>query len=223
MNEEHIVRITHIHQVTHDVKCFRVGKPQGYVFEPGQATELSINNPRWDQERRPFTFTGLSEDDYLEFTIKIYLAHNGVTAALDKLVPGDELIIRDVWGAIAYKGEGYFIAGGAGITPFIAIFRQLRKNNMLAGNRLFFSNKTTADIILRDELDAMFNGRVTHVLSNEASEGFHHGHIDKAFLLNQGLDLSKPVYLSGPDQMIADLNAALVAMGAKPDAVVFEK
>jgi predicted ferric reductase len=38
-----------------------------------------------------------------------------------KLKHGDELIIRDVWGAIEYKGEGVFIAGGAGVTPFIAI------------------------------------------------------------------------------------------------------
>jgi len=41
------------------------------------------------------------------------------------LKEGEELIIRDVWGAIAYKGEGYFIGGGAGITPFVAILRQL--------------------------------------------------------------------------------------------------
>jgi predicted ferric reductase len=42
-----------------------------------------------------------------------------------KLKHGDELIIRDVWGAIEYKGE-VFIAGGAGVTPFIAILRQLQ-------------------------------------------------------------------------------------------------
>ena len=223
MSEEHITKIIHIHQVTHDVKCFRVEKPKGYVFEPGQATEVSINTPQWDHERRPFTFTGLNEDSYIEFTIKIYKDHDGVTAALDKLVPGDELIIRDVWGAIAYKGEGYFIAGGAGITPFIAIFRELRKSNALNGNKLFFSNKTEADIILRDELDAMFNENVSYVLSNDGGGGFPHGHIDKVFLSDQGMDLSKPVYLCGPDQMIADLNAVLIDMGAKPEAVVFEK
>lgn len=223
MNEEHIVKITHIHQVTHDVKCFRVEKPDGYRFEPGQATEVSINRQEWRNERRPFTFTGLNEQDYLEFTIKIYKDHNGVTAALDKLVTGDEFIIRDVWGAIAYKGEGYFIAGGAGITPFIAIFRQLRKDNALGENKLFFSNKTKADIILKDELNEMFGGRATHILSNDATAGFYHGHIDKAFLSGQGMDLSKPVYLCGPDQMIADLNTILIEMGAKPESVVFEK
>jgi predicted ferric reductase len=46
-----------------------------------------------------------------------------------KLKHGDELIIRDVWGAIEYKGEGVFIAGGAGVTPFIAILRQLQADD----------------------------------------------------------------------------------------------
>ena len=45
---------------------------------------------------------------------------------ISKLKPGDDLIIRDVWGAISYKGEGVFIAGGAGVTPFISIFRDLK-------------------------------------------------------------------------------------------------
>jgi predicted ferric reductase len=34
-----------------------------------------------------------------------------------------------IWGAIEYKGEGVFIAGGAGVTLFIAILRQLQAEN----------------------------------------------------------------------------------------------
>jgi ferredoxin-NADP reductase len=52
---------------------------------------------------------------YLEFIIKIYDSNDGVTRELGKLKQGDELLIHDVWGAIEYKGEGVFIAGGAGI------------------------------------------------------------------------------------------------------------
>ncbi|MEO8414268.1 MAG: flavodoxin reductase, partial [Ginsengibacter sp.] len=77
------------------------------------------------EEKRPFTFTSLNENPYLEFTIKRYEDHHGITDKMHQLMPGDELIISDVWGAIEYKGPGYFIAGGAGITPFISILRQL--------------------------------------------------------------------------------------------------
>src|ERR1700722_19582884 len=115
---EYIVRIIGIREVTHDVKSFRFEKPAGYQFIPGQATDVSINKPAWKEEKRPFTFTCLNEDPYLEFTIKRYSDHHGVTDQLHQLGPGDELIIRDVWGAIAYNVPGYFFAGGAGITPF---------------------------------------------------------------------------------------------------------
>jgi len=43
MNEEYIVSIKNIEPVTHDVRRFRFEKPTGYSFNPGQATEVSIN------------------------------------------------------------------------------------------------------------------------------------------------------------------------------------
>jgi ferredoxin-NADP reductase len=116
---EAITRIISIRPVTHDVKQYRFEKTQGYSFIPGQATEVSINKPGWKEEKRPFTFTCLPTKPYLEFTIKSYRDHKGVTNELDQLKLGDDLIIRDVWGAIQYKGEGYIIAGGAGITPLL--------------------------------------------------------------------------------------------------------
>src|SRR5450432_1426999 len=106
----YLVKILFIEPVTHNVKRFTVEKPDGYTFQPGQATEVSINTPELKEEKRPFTFTCLPEDDHLEFTIKIYTDHNGVTNALGNLKPGDELILRDVWGAISYDGPGLFIA-----------------------------------------------------------------------------------------------------------------
>src|SRR5436190_14196571 len=122
---EHIVKILEAHYIMHDVKRFIVERPPGYEFIPGQATDVSINLPGWKDNLHPFTFTGLTEWNYLEFTIKIYKDSNGVTAELGGMNAGAELILHDVFGAIQYKGQGVFIAGGAGITPFIAIFRAL--------------------------------------------------------------------------------------------------
>ena len=46
---EHIVKIIKIEDVTHDVKCFVIKRPEGYDFVPGQATEVSINQPDWKE------------------------------------------------------------------------------------------------------------------------------------------------------------------------------
>lgn len=221
--EEHIVKILATECVTHNVRRFRIEKPKGYSFIPGQATEVSINKPGWTEERRPFTFTCLNEDSYLEFTIKIYSDHDGVTNHLGKLVENDELIVRDVWGAIEYKGPGYFIAGGAGITPFIAILRQLYKENRLKGNKLFFSNKTVKDIILHDELKKMLGENALYVITDEKDNLFYNGFIDESFLKQHVIDFKQDFYLCGPPGMVESLTETLVKLGASPDSVVFEK
>jgi ferredoxin-NADP reductase len=221
--ESHIVKIKTIKQVTHDVKSFRIEKPEGYVFKPGQATEVAVNKEGWKEERRPFTFTSLNDEPTLEFTIKQYADHNGVTNQIHQLVPGDELILHDVWGAIEYKGPGYFIAGGAGITPFIAILRQLHCDNQIAGNTLFFSNKTAADVIYEEELNAILGKNLINILSREQKEGYENGKIDMDYLRSHVTDFNKHFYVCGPDKMIADINAILEKLGASADLVVFEK
>src|SRR4051812_34119935 len=138
----HIVKILQSHFITHDVKRFVIEKPEGYDFIPGQATDVSINLPEWKDQLRPFTFTCLREESYLEFMIKIYKDHEGVTNMLGRTNAGAELILHDVFGAIQYKGPGVFIAAGAGITPFTSILRSLHKDKQLTGNKLIYSNKT---------------------------------------------------------------------------------
>lgn len=220
---EEVVKINSIISVTHDVRSYRVTKPAGYTFIPGQATEVSINKEGWREEKRPFTFTGLNEWPDLEFTIKSYNDHDGVTHQLGMLKEGDELIIRDVWGAIAYKEEGYFIAGGAGVTPFIAILRRLKTENKVGGNTLFFSNKTSDDIILHDELDTILGKQVHHILTKQKDSKLGKGYIDKAFLQREVKDFKKPFYVCGPDKMVNAIAEILTELGADPEAVVFEK
>lgn len=221
--ESHIVKIKTIRQVTHDVKSFRIEKPEGYQFVAGQATEVAINKPGWENERRPFTFTSLNNEPTLEFTIKRYTDHNGVTNQLHQLDPGDEIILHDVWGAIEYKGPGYFIAGGAGITPFIAILRQLHRDDQLDGNTLFFANKTAADVIYEEEFTSMMGKNAVYILSREQKDGYENGTINTDYLRSHVTDFSKHFYVCGPDKMIADINASLEKLGAKPDLIVFEK
>ena len=99
--EDYKVKILEIKNVTYDVKSIKFGKPKGYSYTPGQAADVSINKPNYINERRPFTFTSLNDWDYLEFTIKIYDDHNGVTKEIGNLKAGDELILSEPWGSIS--------------------------------------------------------------------------------------------------------------------------
>jgi ferredoxin-NADP reductase len=220
---ERIVKIIEITQVTHNVRQYNLEKPDGYYFNPGQATDVSINEEKWKDELRPFTFTCLNDDPYLQFTIKSYNDHDGLTKRLGKLVVGDELIIRDVWGAIEYKGPGYFIAGGAGITPFLAILRQLHKDGKLECNTLFFSNRTDEDIIHEEELRSMLGNNVLFTTTNQQGGKNDHRRINSEFLKAEVKDFKKHFYVCGPDPMVEAISKTLEKLGAKPDAVIFEK
>ena len=219
------VRIKAAEFVTHNVRRFDVEKPPGWTFEPGQATDVSIDKDGWRDEKRPFTFTALPEGDDLQFTIKIYPDHGGVTEQLGKLKVGDALLLDEPFGTIQYKGPGTFIAGGAGVTPFIAILRALARDHKLSGHSLIFSNNTERDIILREEFDAMDGLARTYVVSSEEEDkpGLVRGFIDKKFLQDNISDFGQHFYVCGPDQMVEDINKALEELGAEPDALVFEK
>src|SRR5688572_17707492 len=169
--EQYVVKIKSINKVTHNVLKIVTEKPQAYSFTPGQATEVSINKNEWQNEKRPFTFTCLPDDDYLEFTIKTYPSHKAVTNELLQLKQNDELILHEVFGAIGYKGEGVFIAGGAGVTPFISIFRFLQSKNEVGSNKLIFANARKADIILRQEFENLLGENFINILSDENATG----------------------------------------------------
>src|SRR5690606_25640774 len=102
------VKILSIENATHDVAHIITEKPKNLVFLPGQAVDVSINTPSWEDELRPFTFTSLPTDNHLEFFIKVYPEHKGVTAQIGKLKKNDLLSIGEVFGDIQYKNEGVF-------------------------------------------------------------------------------------------------------------------
>ena len=222
-NEEHVVKIITTEYVTHNVKRFTLSKPDSYTFKPGQATDIVINLPAWKEERRPFTFTGLNDWNRLEFTIKIYDDHEGVTNQLGKLQEGDELILHDIWGAINYKGEGIFIAGGAGVTPFIAIFRQLQKDRKLGNNKLIFSNRTVEDIILKDEFEKMLGENFINTITNETSGKYDSRQIDESYLKEKISNLSQYFYICGPDAMIESIKKDLLHLGVDKEKIVIEE
>ena len=221
--EQHLVKIKSIKHITHDVLQIVTEKPSHYNFTPGQATELAINKNGWKEEKRPFTFTSLPENDFLEFTIKTYPSHKSVTNKLLQLETDDELILHDVFGAIAYKGEGVFIAGGAGVTPFICIFRYLQSKNKIDGNKLIFANKTKEDIILSMEFKKLLGENFINILSEERTEKYAHGQITEEFLKSKIIGANQQFYVCGPPEMMEAIETQLSNLGIEKQAITVEE
>ncbi len=218
----HHLTLRHIEKVAHDACRLVFDRPSGFDFTPGEATEMALDRDGWREEWRPFTLTSQPEDDHLEYVIKLYPSHAGVTNEIGTLVPGETVQIGEPWGAIHDAGPGTFIAGGAGVTPFIPILRRRARDGTLGDSHLVFANKDERDILLRAEWEGMDGLRTTFVLDADRP-GFPQGPIDAELLEERVGDFSGIFYVCGPPAMIEAVIAALHDHGVSDVQIVQEQ
>jgi len=205
---------------THDVKRFVFSRPEGFEFSPGQAIELALDRDGWRRDGHPFTMTSLPDAPVLEFTIKEYPEHDGLTTRLHRHQPGDTVLLSDPFDTYSDRGPGIFLAGGAGITPFLAILRDLHRRDELDGRHLFFSNKSPRDVICEKELRQLLGDRLVLTCTEESAPGYDDRLIDRAFLEDRIEDFDRRFYVCGPPGMVKDLQATLDRLGASSEHIV---
>lgn len=220
--EKHIVKVLDTGFITHNVKRFVIERPEGYHFIPGQATELAINTPQLMNEPRPFTIVSGVEEDFLEFIIKIYKEHNGITSKLLNIKPGDELILHEVFGTLPFRGPGIFLAGGTGVTPFIAVFRELNKLDKLKGNTLLLANRTADDIICGEELRKLLGNNLINVLETEAEKNGGEKYITSTQIQKHITPQTEFFYVCGPDAFMTHYLKILEQLKIPADKIITE-
>lgn len=210
---EHTVELLNKEQVTHDVVRLTMQRPKGYRFIAGQAIEFGLDRPGMEGKRAPFTLTGLNSDEHLQLMIKCYPQHHGMTERIAQLKVSDEIIISDAWDTVTLQGPGVFIAGGTGMTPFIAILRQKKVDGTLADNSLFFFNKKLEDVFLEHELKSLLGPEFHSVLSEEEVPGHLHGMVSAELFKNHLHDPDRPFYVCGPEGFVKAVKGALTSLG----------
>lgn len=204
MDEVFTVKILKMESLNYNIKKIRVEKPVDYSFVNGQATEVAVNSKGFRDKFRPFTFTSLNTDSYLEFIIKIYSVkdnpkHTGVTEKIGELDVGDEFLVKEPFGDIGYKGSGLFLAGGTGITPFYSMFKDLNKRNLTESNMLIFSNSFGRDIFLEEELKNLLGKEnISFTISQEKRQGYEHGRVGEEMIRELDLQGDCFYYVCGP-------------------------
>ncbi|MCC6840321.1 MAG: flavodoxin reductase [Flavobacteriales bacterium] len=204
------------------MKQFKLEKPKNYSFTPGQAAMVALNREGWSGRSAPFTFTSLTSSRTLELVIKIYDERKGLTHQLGLARKGDELLIGEPFGAISYRGPGFFFAGGAGVTPFIAILRDLHKQKALAGNTLVCSNQTSDDIILGEELSRMLGKQFLNIFTRQHVIGFLERRIDRNILITLVQNFDQHFYICGPASFVENLSRLLQDLGATAESIVID-
>jgi ferredoxin-NADP reductase len=220
---KHKATILAISEDTFETRVLATDKPEGFDFQPGQAVNVAIDRPDWKEEERPFTMTSLPDDPCLQFTIKTYPERDGVTDKMRELRAGDELLLGEPWGAIEYQGPGIFIAGGAGITPFLAILRDLRRQGQLDGNTLLYANSSAKEAIAAAELKTMLGEDCHFFVTDESHPGFTEGRIGKEILKKHLEQASEAkIYLCGPPAMTEETTDTLKSLGVSEGQMITE-
>jgi ring-1,2-phenylacetyl-CoA epoxidase subunit PaaE len=124
-------------------------------------------------------------------------------------------------------------AAGSGVTPIFSILKTILQAEPQSGVTLFYGNKGFAEVIFREELEALKNRfldrlNLVHVFSREnIGVPLLKGRIDaartkdllSAFLKNQTIN---GAYICGPQDMILAVKDELSAFGAQAKDIHFE-
>jgi predicted ferric reductase len=232
-------RVKEVIRENHNVSTIVLQPPPGeppFFHLPGQFHFLRLyrNNRRYDGEEHHFTISSSpTQLDTITSTIK---ESGDFTATLGATRPGDTVHIEGPYGRFSFllhslRKDLVFIAGGIGITPLMSMLRFLRDTRSDRKVVLLNANRREEDIIFREELAAMVNGkhprlRVIHVLTRPtpAWKG-EYGLIDHGMIRRYcGIDIrGMEFYLCCPPGMMTKLERELKTLKATPDQIHSER
>lgn len=210
-----LVKIIKKEWLTHNVVRFVLERPKEFQCSIGDAVDIILEPSGPKQRSAPFTLTNLPDSTVLELIIKVYPDRKGFTAALSKKEIGDTLDISGAWKSFEYLGKGTFIAAGSGITPFIPMIKEAKRQGTLSGHKLIYANRNLEDIILKNELEEFLGLHFCNILSRERAAGYAHGRIDRKYLNSRIIEPDQYFYMCGPDAFSQNVKGLLMNLGVK--------
>ncbi len=163
--------------ITHDVKSFHFepGAESVFSFEPGQfiTLQLDIGGERF---ARCYTISSPpTRPHLLSITVKRVIGGTVSNWLHDNVTGGTRITAQAPLGGFTIAGEPapkyLFLSAGSGITPVMSMIRTLYDLGSDADVLFVHSARTPADIIFRQELEAiaavMPNVRVVHVCEGD--------------------------------------------------------
>lgn len=216
------VNILSLTYLTHNVILLKIEKPIDFDHEISQAVEVSFTTEDGEEVKSIFTITSIPTDDHLAFIIKVPEFKSDFLNCLIKAEEGDKMNVSEPFGGIIYKGEGVFVAGGAGIAPFIPLLRELKEKGELGNSKLIFANRAEIDIVLKEYLHELLGDRFINILSEEKNENYNFGLVTSDFIQKNNSEELKYYYLCGPKPMLDIIEEGLIAANVKEEFILKE-
>jgi len=209
-------------------KCFvlkRADGRQAGLFRAGQyvCVSLKIGDT---VTTRPYSVCSSPKDIKLgRIAITVKSNPNGFAAdwILANWKKGDKVRVSGAEGFMYYEplrdGKNVVaIAGGVGITPYIAMARAIRDGVEDFNLTVIFNSRTEDSILFKKEFDEICGAtdkvKIIHVLSREEKAGYESGHIT-AELIKKYAPEGGTYYICGPENMYRSVLAEVRKLGVK--------
>jgi len=180
-------------------------------FQAGEFIELKIEHPNPDErgDKRWFTVSNVWTDVRLEITTR-YFGDKSSTfkKALFNLKKGDLVHFSDPMGDFVLPKDKklrlLFVAGGIGVTPYMAMLKYMEGNNDIRSAKLIWKLNT-----LEDKFKIPYAPKEVEQLVITDNDLFK-----PEYLLEQFKRFKADrIYISGPEPMVKILNDGLLKLG----------
>jgi ferredoxin-NADP reductase len=224
--EWQLAEVRDIRVETYRVKSLLLALAQPLGHRAGQHVDVRLTADDGYQAQRSYSISSAPEDELLSLTVERVIDGEVSPYLVDELRIGDRLQLRGpIGGHFVWASDSSdplcLIAGGAGVTPLMAMLRHRDRAPRRLPAVLIYSARSLNDVIYRNELDAMAqrdrNLNVIYALTREQPEGWqgHRGRIDKKLLAGTCLSPSQrpAIYVCGPSGFVENVSGALVDLG----------
>lgn len=214
-----------------DIKTFRVARPEGFEFSPGQFLAVRVSIDSKPHVRCYSISSAPHMRGYLEFSVRRQGLVSGTLHATIRA--GSTVTINRAAGQFVYpQGDDRplaLIAGGIGITPLLSMLRHAVAADPTRPVTLLYSARREPDVAFHSELRVLAERhpqiRVAITLTQPtAPTRLRTGRLDVAMVRQFVLAPADTIFcLCGPGPMIEDLRAALAGLGVPAGQVRFEQ
>jgi ferredoxin-NADP reductase len=214
-----------------DIKTFRLARPDGFEFSPGQFLAVRVQIDGKPHVRCYSVSSAPHVRGYLEISVRRQGLVSGTLHATVRA--GSTLTINRAAGQFVYpKGDDRplaLIAGGIGITPLLSMLRHAVAGDPARPITLLYSARREHDVAFHSELRVLAERhprlRIVITLTQPTEPTrLRTGRLDVAMVRQFVPAPADTVFcLCGPGPMIADLRAALAGLGVPAGQVRYEQ
>ncbi len=206
-------------------------KPSHMRYVAGQYMEWMLPHEKADRRgiRRYFTIASAPEDKDIRVAARYPAVHSSYKTALMALQAGDEIIASQRAGDFILPADKQkkiaMIAGGIGVTPFVAHVRSMFANNEWHNTILYYCNNTKADEAygaLWQQASHSGAFRYVPIFAKEAPAESHEiGYFSAAHAQKYSPDFVERIwYISGPPMMVDACESVLRQLGIPRKQIV---